>query len=76
MAVADYDNDGFVDIAVTNGKFSSEGYVQLLHNRGNKNHWLKVKLIGTVSNRQGIGASVIVTTKGRSQLRGTSICSR
>jgi hypothetical protein len=40
MAIADYDNDGFLDIAVTNGKFSDEGWVQLLHNRGNGNRWL------------------------------------
>jgi hypothetical protein len=70
MAVADYDNDGFLDIAVTNGDlFSPEGNVQLLHNRGNKNHWLKVKLVGNVSNRQAIGGTVIITTNGISQLR-------
>jgi len=70
MAVADYDNDGFLDIAVTNGDLSSpEGNVQLLHNRGNKNHWLKVKLVGNVSNRKAIGATVIITTNGISQLR-------
>jgi hypothetical protein len=69
MAVADYDNDGFLDIAVTNGDFSSDGWVQLLHNRGNENHWLKVKLIGNASNRNAIGASVIVTANGISQLR-------
>jgi ASPIC and UnbV/FG-GAP repeat len=69
MAVADYDNDGFLDIAVTNGEFSSDGWVQLLHNVGNENHWLKVKLIGNRSNRDAIGASVIVTANGISQLR-------
>jgi ASPIC and UnbV/FG-GAP-like repeat len=69
MAVADYDNDGFLDIAVTNGEFSSDGWVQLLHNVGNENHWLKVKLIGNPSNRDAIGATVIVTTSGISQLR-------
>jgi hypothetical protein len=69
MAVADYDNDGFLDIAVTNGEFSSDGWVQLLHNVGNENHWLKVKLIGNLSNRDGIGATVIITANGISQLR-------
>jgi ASPIC/UnbV protein/VCBS repeat protein len=72
MAVADYDGDGFLDIAVTNGKFSSDGWVQLLHNVGNENHWLKVKLIGNSSNRDAIGATVIVTTSGISQLRGAN----
>jgi ASPIC and UnbV/FG-GAP repeat len=68
MAVADYDNDGFLDIAVTNGEFSS-GWVQLLHNVGNENHWLKVKLIGNPSNRDAIGASVIIAANGISQIR-------
>ena len=31
------------------------------------NHWLKLKLIGTKSNRSAIGASVCVTAGGRSQ---------
>jgi hypothetical protein len=69
MAVADYDNDGFLDIAVTNGEFSSDGWVQLLHNVGNENHWLKVKLIGNPSNRNAIGASVIIAANGISQIR-------
>lgn len=54
MAVADYDGDGFLDVAITNGEFcsstdiipclgGSEGNLQLLHNRGNANHWLKVQ---------------------------------
>jgi ASPIC and UnbV len=67
--VADYDNDGFLDIAVTNGEFSSDGWVQLLHNVGNEKHWLKVKLIVNLSNRDAIGASVTITTSGISQLR-------
>jgi hypothetical protein len=69
MAVADYDNDGFLDIAVTNGEFSDDGWVQLLHNRGNGNHWLKLRLIGNPSNRNAIGASVTITANGISQIR-------
>ena len=30
----------------------------LYHNEGNANAWLKVKLVGTVSNRDGVGAKV------------------
>jgi len=56
-AFGDFDNDGDVDILVVN---LSEP-PSLLRNdvRGN-HHWLKVKLIGTKSNRSAIGARVVV----------------
>ena len=45
------------------------GPVQLFHNVSeNQNHWLLLKLIGTRSNRMGIGAQIRVTTgDGQSQ---------
>lgn len=42
---------------------------QLFHNRGNANHWLELDLIGTVSARDAIGATVIVSAGGRRQFR-------
>jgi enediyne biosynthesis protein E4 len=56
-AFGDFDNDGDIDILVVN---LSEP-PSLLRNdvRGN-HHWLKVKLIGTKSNRSAIGARVVV----------------
>ena len=54
----DYDNDGDVDILVT----QSNGPATLLRNEnGNKQNWLRIKLVGTVSNRDGIGARVLLT---------------
>jgi hypothetical protein len=51
-AFADIDNDGDVDALVTN----NAGGVQLLRNDGgNRNNWLLLKLVGTKSNRDGIG---------------------
>src|SRR6185369_14075547 len=41
----------------------------LYRNDGNSNAWLKVKLVGTQSNRSGIGANVRVTAN----IRGSSI---
>jgi hypothetical protein len=32
----------------------------LFHNGTNGNHWLKIKLVGTTSNRQGLGAKVTI----------------
>ena len=58
LATADYDNDGDADIAINN----RGDYPELLRNDGgNSNHWLEVLLIGTRSNRDGIGASLKLT---------------
>src|SRR5262249_49936688 len=57
----DYDNDGFLDLFVSQGAFAPEPQTSLLyHNNGNNNAWLNVKLVGTVSNRSAIGAKVRV----------------
>jgi hypothetical protein len=65
LATADYDNDGGIDI-VTNNRGD---YPSLLHNDGgNANHWLTVFLIGTKSNRDGIGASLKLTSAGVTQV--------
>ncbi len=54
-AVGDYDNDGDLDVAVSN----RGGYPQMLRNEGGSgNHWLVVLLLGTPSNRDAVGASV------------------
>ena len=54
-AFADIDDDGDVDVLVTN----NGGNVQLLRNDGgNRNNWLLLKLVGRKSNRDGIGARI------------------
>jgi hypothetical protein len=60
-AWADYDNDGFLDLFVSN--FGSRKNL-LYHNDGNSNNWLKLKLAGTTSNRSAIGAKVRIKTVG------------
>jgi len=56
-AVADFDNDGDLDILVSNNGQAP----QLLRNDGgNDNHWLQLFLIGTKSNRDAVGARVKV----------------
>ena len=57
-AYADIDDDGALDLLVmTNG-----GPAYLFHSEGATNHSLRVKLEGTRSNRDGIGAIVRVTS--------------
>jgi enediyne biosynthesis protein E4 len=67
----DYDNDGFLDLCVLNGNpFGDSQPVNFLyHNNGNTNAWLKVKLVGTVSNRDGVGAKVRVKASYAGQAR-------
>jgi hypothetical protein len=58
-AFGDLDNDGRVDIVVT----VLNGEPQLLMNRSpNHNHWIILKLIGVVDNRDGLGTKVKITT--------------
>jgi hypothetical protein len=64
-AFGDLNNDGQVDIAIN---VLNDGPV-ILRNNGTKNHWLGMKLIGSKSNRDGIGARVTVTdSTGRRQI--------
>jgi enediyne biosynthesis protein E4 len=56
-AWADYDNDGFPDLVVANG-YQTDGSMFIYRNNGNANHWLNIRLVGTVSNRSAIGAKV------------------
>ncbi len=58
-AWADYNNDGFLDLFVANGAFQGRNNFLYRHN-GNSNRWLKVKCVGTVSNRSAIGTKVRV----------------
>jgi len=54
----DYNNDGFLDVFVCNGGGPGPGPYLLFENNGNQNHWLKIVLVGTESNRDGTGARI------------------
>ncbi|MGA3023175.1 MAG: CRTAC1 family protein [Bryobacteraceae bacterium] len=63
-AFGDFDNDGDIDVLIVN---LNEPPSLLRNDTSGKNHWLKVKLIGTHSNRSAIGARVTARYGGRVQ---------
>ena len=81
-AYGDYDNDGDLDLLISNnGVHPDYGKSGLLRNDGgNHNNYLRVKTIGKESNRDGIGAKVILKAGGVTQRRmvrtGSSYCSQ
>jgi hypothetical protein len=76
-AFGDYDNDGDIDVLILN----MNDLPSLLRNDGgNKQNWIKIKLLGTVCNRTAIGARVRVVTGNHSQIdevhSGSSVMSQ
>ena len=71
-AIGDYDNDGFADILIVTSKSRGQGGKPvLLRNQGGSNSWITVRLIGTASNRDGIGARVWAKAGGRVVVKST-----
>lgn len=76
-ANGDIDNDGDLDVLIT----TNHGPAYVFRNDGgNRNHWLRVKLVGSKSNRDGIGSIVrLESASGKqwSMVRsGSSYCSQ
>ena len=66
LAAADFDNDGDIDFAIN----SRDDYPELLRNDGgNTNNWLIVNLVGTKSNRDGLGSVLKLTSEGFTQIK-------
>lgn len=64
-AFGDLNNDGQTDVVIA----ALEGPPVLLRNNGTKNNWLGLSLVGSKSNRNGIGARITVTDNiGRKQI--------
>jgi hypothetical protein len=76
-AFGDYDNDGDLDVLVLN---MNDRFSLLRNDGGNKNNWIKLKLIGTHCNRTAVGARARVVTGKHTQIDevhcGTSVMSQ
>jgi enediyne biosynthesis protein E4 len=60
----DFDHDGDLDVLIT----SNSGPAHLYRNDGgNRNKWISIRTIGTKSNRDGIGASVAISSASGKQ---------
>jgi enediyne biosynthesis protein E4 len=66
-AFGDFDNDGDIDIVIMN---QNEPPSLLRNDAPKMNHWLKVRLEGTKSNRSAIGALVLARYGGKVQAQG------
>lgn len=65
-AWGDYNRDGFVDLVI----FNNNGMKSFLYaNQGNENNWISLSLIGEVSNRSAIGATVKIKVNDTWQTR-------
>lgn len=78
-AIGDLDNDGDLDILVSN---NGQGADYLRNDGGNSlGHWIQLRLIGTTANRSGVGARVQLRQPGsestmlRQVKAGSSYCS-
>ena len=81
-AYGDYDGDGDLDVLVSNnGVLPEYGGASLFQNEGgNRMNFVRVKTIGRQSNRDGIGAKVVLTAGNATQRKmvrtGGSYCSQ
>lgn len=64
LALGDYDNDGDLDVLVSNNGQAGE---LVRNDRSEGHHWLALSLQGVTSNRDGIGSRITVVAGGRAQ---------
>jgi hypothetical protein len=65
-AYFDYDNDGDLDLLISN---SNQFPILLRNDGGNQRNWLQMTLVGTTSNRHAVGTQVTVQYGNQIQVR-------
>jgi len=69
LSFADYDRDGFLDYLTGGASTVGSGTLARNTRLDADNHWLAVELVGTSSNRSGVGARVVASTATANQTR-------
>jgi len=73
VTTGDINNDGLLDLFVTNGRsrhfLDSAKHVLFVNQTDNNNNWITMKLSGTVSNKDGLGARVFLTSSAGTQYK-------
>jgi len=64
MAYADFDRDGDVDVVVNNTNMNASLLENTTNDQKEKQHYIRIQLIGNKENSQGIGTTIHVYTKG------------
>ncbi len=70
-ALGDTDNDGYPEIVVNN--IDHDNIFLWKNNTNSSNNYLKVKLEGTTSNRNGVGSFIEISINGNKQYRYTCL---
>ncbi len=66
LTVGDYNNDGRIDVCIGN---NGEAPILLKNNAGEGHHWIGLKLQGTATNRDAIGATITWSVGGQKRAR-------
>ncbi|KAK5576348.1 hypothetical protein RB653_007489 [Dictyostelium firmibasis] len=72
VTMADFNNDGYLDLLVTNGKGSPPfdvGPVQLFKNINSGKNWIEIELIGINENAHGFGSRITIKACNKTQFR-------
>ena len=73
VVCADFDNDGDVDIFMTNRGLENSGALWINRGAGNSNTSLSVRLVGRAPNTEAVGARIRVTVGGTTQMREIAV---
>ena len=73
LAMADFDQDGDLDLIVATTKSSTQPGLALLRNDASDGHWMQVKLVGTLDNRDAVGARATLHHSGTAHMDEVNI---